>query len=137
MSRGALITATVALAVFLGTLWVSVGTVGRERRGPVAGAAVLEGSDPARGPSLIATYGCGTCHTIEGLRGADGMVGPPLTDVARRGYIAGSLPTTPENLARWIHDPQGVEPGTAMPDTGIGRDDARDVAAYLYRLAGP
>jgi cytochrome c1 len=65
------------------------------------------------------------------------MVGPRPTDVAGRGALAASLPTSPENLVRWIRDPQGVEPGTAMPDTGISQEDARDVAAYLYRLAGP
>ncbi len=136
MSKGALFAAGIALAVFLGTLWVSVRTVGTERGRNVRVVDLLPGADPDRGPALIEAYGCGECHTIGTLRGADGMVGPPLTNVARRSYIAGSLPTTPENLARWIQDPQGIEPGTAMPDLGIGSDDARDVAAYLYRAAG-
>jgi cytochrome c len=136
VSKGALIVAGVAIAVFLGTLWVSVRTVGAERGRSERVQDLLPGADPARGPALIEAYGCGECHTIAAVRGANGMVGPPLTNVARRGFIAGSLPTTPENLVRWIRDPQGVEPGTAMPDLGIGPEDARDLAAYLYRVAG-
>jgi cytochrome c len=62
------------------------------------------------------------------------MVGPPLTMFARRAYIAGRLPNVPDNLIRWLQDPQGVEPGTAMPNLGVGPPVARDMAAYLYTL---
>jgi cytochrome c len=62
------------------------------------------------------------------------MVGPPLTMFAQRAYIAGQLPNEPDNLIRWIQDPQTVEPGTAMPDLGVDTSTARDMAAYLYTL---
>ena len=42
------------------------------------------------------------------------------------------LTNTPENLVRWIRDPQGVDSLTAMPDMGVTGVDARDMAAYLY-----
>jgi hypothetical protein len=61
-------------------------------------------------------------------------VGPPLTSFANRSYIAGQLVNSPDNLIRWIMDPQGVEPGTAMPDLGVIPEVARDMAAYLYTL---
>jgi cytochrome c len=61
-------------------------------------------------------------------------VGPPLTTFARRAYIAGQLPNQPENLIRWIQDPQAVEPGTAMPNLRVSPVVARDMAAYLYTL---
>lgn len=32
---------------------------------------------------------------------------------------------------RWIQKPHEIEPGTAMPDTGVGEAEARDLAAYL------
>jgi cytochrome c len=32
-------------------------------------------------------------------------------------------------------DPKEVEPGTAMPDLGIGEAEARDIAAYLFTLS--
>ncbi|HEX6386844.1 MAG TPA: cytochrome c3 family protein [Anaerolineae bacterium] len=90
--------------------------------------------DPERGRELVAEYGCPACHTIPGIRGAESKVGPPLTAWSERRYIAGSLANTEENLIRWIIDPQAVEPGTAMPDMGIGEGDAQDIAAYLYTL---
>lgn len=107
------------------------GCGGSDLAGPPA--EVPEG-DPERGRQAIADYGCATCHTIPGIDGADGKVGPPLTDFGLRSYIAGNLPNSGDNLTRWISDPQGVEPGTAMPDLGVPRADARDVAAYLFTL---
>jgi cytochrome c len=95
--------------------------------------AVPEG-DPAAGARAIGAHGCGSCHTIPGIDGADATVGPPLNRWSRRGYIAGALPNTPDDLVRWISDPQGVEPGTAMPDLGVPPVVARDIAAYLYKL---
>lgn len=96
-------------------------------------AAPVPGGYPARGAELISSYGCGSCHTIGGIRGADGLVGPPLTGFEQRSYIAGELPNSPQNLQRWIMDPQQVEPGTAMPDLGVTAADARDIAAYLLQ----
>lgn len=92
------------------------------------------GGDAARGAAAIGEFGCGTCHTIPGIRGASGSVGPPLTFWSRRSYIAGALPNAPDNLIRWIMDPHAIEPGTAMPDMGVSEQQARDVAAYLYTL---
>lgn len=92
------------------------------------------GGDPERGGRLIATYGCDACHVIPGVAEATGLVGPPLTAWSERSYIAGALPNTPQDLVTWIRDPQGVEPGTAMPSLGVGEADARDIAAYLFTL---
>lgn len=92
------------------------------------------GGDPARGAVLITRSGCGACHQIPGLQQADGMVGPPLDQFARRTMIAGFLPNTPENLINWVQHAQTVLPGNAMPDTLLSDAGARDVAAYLYTL---
>lgn len=92
------------------------------------------GGNPEHGPALIRQYGCGACHTIHGVRGARGKVGPPLTGLASRVYIAGALPNTPEHLIAWIQAPQEIEPGTAMPDVGVTEPHARHIAAYLYTL---
>ena len=93
----------------------------------------LHGS-PDRGAELISSYGCGTCHQVPGVDGADGLVGPPLDHFARRTYIAGELTNTETNLQHWIEHPQQVEPGTAMPDLGVSQPDAADITAYLYTL---
>jgi cytochrome c2 len=90
------------------------------------------GGDMAKGRLAIERYGCGACHTIPGVPGARGMVGPPLATVGGRMYIAGMLTNTPQNLVRWIQVPQAVAPGNAMPNLGVSASDARDIAAYLY-----
>ena len=87
-----------------------------------------------RGAALISWYGCGACHSIPGVPGADALVGPPLEHFVHRGYLAGVLHNTPDNLIRWIRDPQKFVPGNAMPALGIDERDARDIAAYLYSL---
>jgi cytochrome c len=97
-------------------------------------AAVETGGDPDRGESVIVAKHCGVCHTIPGIRGANGVVAAPLTQFALRTYIGGVAPNTPANLVRWIRDPRQLEPHTAMPALGIDEFEARDVAAYLYTL---
>jgi cytochrome c len=97
-------------------------------------ARQLTGGDPVRGGQRIAYYGCPSCHTIPGIREADGLVGPPLTRIARRNYVAGLLPNNAGNLVHWIRQPQQVQPGSAMPDLNVTEQDARDIAAYLYTL---
>lgn len=90
--------------------------------------------DPDRGRLLVDGYGCGTCHTIPDLPGADALVGPPLGGFARQAYIAGRLPNQPDDLVAWLMDPPAIKPQTAMPDLGITAADARDMASYLYTL---
>ena len=94
--------------------------------------ADLTGGDPRRGEAAIRTYGCGSCHTIPGIRGANGQVGPPLTGIAERVYVGGVVTNTPENLVRWIQDPPSIDPKTAMPNVGVTYQDAVDIAGYLY-----
>jgi cytochrome c len=108
-------------------------TVGCGQGAKLPPAEVPEGN-PARGAQLIANYGCATCHTVPGVRGADGLVGPPLDHFGNRSYIGGQLANTGPNLQRWILDPQEFAPGTAMPDLDVTPADARDIAAYLFTL---
>jgi cytochrome c len=76
-------------------------------------------------------YGCGDCHTIPGVSGARGRVGPTLENFSERSIIAGSYPNTADNLVRFIIAPPAMRPGSAMPITGITEPEARTVAAYL------
>lgn len=94
----------------------------------------VAGGDPERGRSLIRLYGCGACHSVEGVRGARGTVGPPLVDYATRKMLAGILPNTPRNLVPWLVDPAAIDPQTGMPAVGLSEAEARDIAAYLYTL---
>lgn len=90
--------------------------------------------DADRGRMLLRAYGCGNCHAIPNVTGADARVGPPLWAMADRGYIAGVLPNTEEAMVRWLQNPLAVTPRTAMPDVGVTEPDARDMTAYLFTL---
>jgi cytochrome c len=98
---------------------------------------VVNGGNWERGRALIAQYGCGSCHTIPGVRGANAYVAPNLSGIASRSFIAGVISNDPENMVRWLENPPGVDSKTAMPNLGIPERDARDIAAYLYRLKAP
>ncbi|MCO6415066.1 c-type cytochrome [Siccirubricoccus sp. KC 17139] len=95
-------------------------------------ARAITGGDPARAPALLRHYGCAGCHSIPGVPGADGQVGPPLGGIGARVYIAGVLPNSAGNLIAWLLDPRAVSPRTAMPATGLAEAEARDIAAFLY-----
>lgn len=95
-------------------------------------AAAASGGDPVRGEAMFIQYGCGSCHQLDSVRKAGGKVGPPLDGLAERAMIAGKLANSPDNLERWIRDPQEVTPGTDMPDLHVGERDARDITAFLY-----
>lgn len=97
-------------------------------------AAAMTGGDPAKGKAAITRYGCATCHTIPGIKGADALVASSLEHVASRSYVAGVLRNTPPNMMRWIQNPPQVDPLTAMPNLGVTDADARDIASYLYTL---
>ena len=95
-------------------------------------AGIETGGNPSRGEAMFIQYGCGSCHALRNVRNATGMVGPPLDGIALRAIIGGHLANRPENMERWIRDPQHVAPGTAMPDLKVGEADARDITAFLY-----
>jgi cytochrome c oxidase subunit 2 len=86
-----------------------------------------------RGAALYKTTGCIACHTIRGI--SVGTLGPNLTHVGSRTTIAaGTLPNTAEGLARWLHDPPAVKPGSKMPSLGLNDDQVTALAAYLLSL---
>jgi mono/diheme cytochrome c family protein len=94
----------------------------------------IPGADPDRGRALIADYGCGSCHVVDGVTGADGLVAPPLENFANRTLLAGSFPNVPRFLVPWLMDPPDLKPETAMPNLGVSDMEARDIASYLYTL---
>ena len=112
------------LAVMISACDRSADTVARQ----------LTGGEPDKGKLAIVKYGCDTCHNIPGVLTATATVGPPLSQVALRSYLAGRIDNTPENMMKWIRQPHSVDPETAMPETGVTEGDGRDIAAYLYTL---
>jgi cytochrome c oxidase subunit 2 len=90
--------------------------------------------DPAAGAALFQRSACVACHTISGTA-AKGQVGPDLTHVGSRQRIAAELlPNTPENVARWLHDPPALKPGALMPNLNLKPEQIADLVAYLESL---
>lgn len=119
-----------ALAVLVGLLISAAGCEGESEQN----AARITGGDPRQGRAAIERYGCGSCHIIPGVRGANGLVGPSLEHIASRAYLAGRLPNDVPTMVQWVRHPQRVEPGSAMPEMGVTEEDARNIAAWLYML---
>ena len=86
-----------------------------------------------RGRALVTLFGCPSCHMIPDAT-PRGMVGPPLTSIGRRSYIAGRFPNDEIWMTLWLENPQALKPGTVMPNLKVGERDARDMAAYLTTL---
>src|SRR5919112_1421159 len=60
-------------------MWVPAGLAYVIAALGLAEAARLTGGNPNLGAQAIRDYGCGTCHIIAGIPGANSQVGPPLT----------------------------------------------------------
>lgn len=87
-----------------------------------------------RGQQLFLGTTCAMCHTIQGTP-ARATVGPDLTHIGSRERLAaGALPNTPEQLARWIADPQSHKPGVRMPQHQVPREELDALVAYLTSL---
>jgi len=88
-----------------------------------------------RGRELIAQYGCNTCHSIPGIKGPQGLIGPALGSVGSRATISnGRVQNTPENLAKFIQSPASLNPSSNMPGLNMPPADAEQIAAYLRTL---
>jgi cytochrome c len=105
--------------------------------GQVAEAAQLTPGTPAfEGAQILATKPCVGCHTIPGVPGATGTVGPSLAGIATRTRIAGGAVANsgPDDLKKWIENPGALKPGTAMPNVGLTEDEATKIVAFLETL---
>jgi cytochrome c len=107
----------------------------------IGGAAPGLAADAARGEQLFVE--CASCHTLE--KGVHN-VGPSLAGLFQR--KAGSfedyryspamkrsnITWSPEELDKFIADPQGVVPANRMPYAGMtNATDRADLIAYLQR----
>ena len=112
----------------------------------LAGAEPTEPIDPMwfagprSGRHLADTKGCGTCHRMTGFRPglAASEVPVPMTPTALRDAImlAPDLRWArermrPQTLVAWLMKPSAVKPGTSMPDLGLTRAQAEDLAAFI------
>lgn len=88
----------------------------------------------AEGQTVFLHNACINCHAVGGTA-ATGRFGPDLTHMASRDTIAsGAIQNTPENLRKWIDDPNSLKPGSLMPPMHLNSHDLDVITAYLTQL---
>jgi cytochrome c oxidase subunit 2 len=96
---------------------------------------VSEDAKVLKGKELFNAATCVQCHRVAGNPDANALIGPDLTHLAQRKTIgAGVLENTPENLAKWVQNPQTFKPGINMPNMRLTDADAHSIAVYLESL---
>ncbi len=86
------------------------------------------------GEEALRQYNCSSCHEIAGIAAASYSVGPPLTTMTARQFIAGKLPMKREKLIQWIMNPTHYKPESMMPDLQVTREHAEVMVDYLYKI---
>ena len=51
-----------------------------------------------------------------------------------RSLAAGLIANNPENLARWLHNPQAIKPGCQMPNFSLDDAQLTQLVDYLEGL---
>ena len=86
------------------------------------------------GRDTFLSLSCVNCHTIRGTS-ARGTFGPDLTHLMARETLASGIePNTPENIRRWVHDPQQPKLGCLMPAFALSEPELDKVVGYLTTL---
>jgi cytochrome c oxidase subunit II len=88
----------------------------------------------SQGQRIFETTACINCHTVSGTV-ANGRFGPDLTHLMSRDTIAAGVAlNTPENLRRWILNPNQIKPGSLMPAMELNEQELDALTAYLETL---
>jgi cytochrome c oxidase subunit 2 len=88
----------------------------------------------AEGQAVFMRNACMNCHAISGTA-ATGRFGPDLTHLASRDTIAsGAIQNTPENMRKWVNNPNSIKPGSLMPPMHLNDRDLDAITAYLTQL---
>jgi cytochrome c oxidase subunit II len=103
----------------------------RQQQSP---AAAPTSDAVTQGRKQFETQACINCHAVNGTV-ANGRFGPDLTHLMSRDTLAsGAMPNTPENLARWIDNPDSFKSGSLMPSMHLTKDQIDQITAYLVTL---
>ncbi len=90
--------------------------------------------EAAKGLAVFQQLSCASCHGIKGTPD-NAQVAPDLTHIASRQEIGACiLNNTPENLRRWITNPQKVKPGVLMPNFNLTDEQVNELVAYFETL---
>jgi cytochrome c oxidase subunit 2 len=86
------------------------------------------------GKRVFESQACINCHAVKGTN-ANGRFGPDLTHLMSRDTIAaGAAENTPDNLRRWIENPEVFKSGSNMPAMNLSPEQLTQVTAYLSTL---
>ncbi len=90
-----------------------------------------------RGKRLALREGCLGCHAY---RGRGGSLGPDITTIgdASRHHFAFAHVEGEHTIRQWMVEhflvPERISPGTLMPELGLNREEAEDLALYMMSL---
>lgn len=89
-------------------------------------------SSSGQGAQVFLNGPCVACHTIAGTA-AQGKVGPDLTHFASRSWFE-EMDNNPDNLAKWLRDPQGIKHGNDMKIAPLSDQDVQSLVDFLESL---
>jgi cytochrome c oxidase subunit 2 len=96
-------------------------------------AAAPQG-EAAKGLAIFQQMSCASCHAIRGTPD-NARVAPDLTHIATRLQLGACIVTNnPENLRRWLTNPQKVKPGALMPNFNLTEEQVNELVAYFETL---
>ena len=96
--------------------------------------AAVDNPELRRARDVFGSLACVNCHTVRGTP-AVGKFGPDLTHLmSRQTLAAGVLRNTPDDLRKWVNDPQQAKPGCFMPSMELTPSELGQVVAYLESL---
>jgi cytochrome c oxidase subunit 2 len=102
----------------------------RQQQAPIP---ILTG-EAADGEKVFMNGMCSACHTINGTE-AEGTLGPNLTHLGSRQDIGGAVMTnSPENLYKWLENPDSVKPGVKMPKPDLSDTELKLLVVFLHSL---
>jgi len=107
-------------------------------REPVPPTAWTHAAAPGEGKlregrMLFATRHCTACHDAGNAVPKDGTGMPELLSTAPDLVDAGSR-LLPDWIAAWVENPRALRHNATMPALGVTKQQAADIAAYLYTL---
>jgi cytochrome c oxidase subunit II len=96
--------------------------------------AAVQSTDVLAGRHVFESQSCINCHAVKGTV-ANGRFGPDLTHLMSRDTLAaGAADNSPENLRRWIQNPDVFKSGSLMPAMNLSNEQLDQVTAYLATL---
>jgi cytochrome c oxidase subunit 2 len=86
------------------------------------------------GKETFLSLACVNCHNVDGVM-LQGGFAPNLTHLMSRETIAsGAAENTPENLRKWLRNPNSIKDGCLMPNMMLSEEQIELLVGYLTTL---